>query len=80
MFMIISWVFIFMMLIKAILTEKECQMKESMRILGVRNSQHWIAWFLDGFIPMMLVSLILSVILIVSVLPIFFLLYRFRSC
>lgn len=66
MFMIISWVFAFIVLIKKIVTEKESYIKESMRILGVRNSQHWIAWFIDAFFPMAIISIFLSIILIVS--------------
>ncbi|KAB0796416.1 hypothetical protein PPYR_10477 [Photinus pyralis] len=49
--------------VRVIATEKEKQLKEAMKIMGLPNWLHWTAWFCKSFV-MMLVSLILMVILL----------------
>lgn len=66
MFMIVSWVFLFSMLIKKIVWEKEKKLTQTLRVMGVGKAPHWIAWFLDAFIPMIFVSFFLAIILVVS--------------
>lgn len=67
MFMILSWIFSFTVLVKKIVLEKEMHIKENMRVIGVKNSQHWIAWFLDAAIPMIFITFFLSIIIVVSI-------------
>lgn len=66
MFMMISWVFLFSMLIKKIVWEKEMKLTQTFRVMGVGKAPHWIGWFLDAFIPMIFVSFFLTIILVVS--------------
>ncbi|GJQ88078.1 hypothetical protein Trydic_g13091 [Trypoxylus dichotomus] len=49
--------------VKVITTEKERQLKEVMKIMGLPNWLHWTAWFLKVFI-LLLVSVILMLILL----------------
>ncbi|KAL0281552.1 UNVERIFIED_CONTAM: hypothetical protein PYX00_002501 [Menopon gallinae] len=63
-FMVISWCYTFGMVIKKIVAEKENHLKGTMRIYGVYNSQHWIAWFVDAYVPVIMISFILSVMLV----------------
>ena len=61
-FMIVSWLFSVAMIIKGVVLEKEQRLKEVMKVMGLGNGVHWVAWFIDSFI-MMLASSILLVIL-----------------
>ncbi|KAK9729509.1 hypothetical protein QE152_g15926 [Popillia japonica] len=49
--------------VKVITTEKEKQLKEAMKIMGLPNWLHWTAWFIKIFI-MLLISIILMLILL----------------
>ncbi|XP_072168711.1 phospholipid-transporting ATPase ABCA3-like [Diadema setosum] len=50
---------------REITLEKECRLKESMRMMGLANWMHWLAWFTKYFIylliPMILILVILQV-------------------
>nr|CAD7595204.1 unnamed protein product [Timema genevievae] len=48
--------------VKSITLEKEHQLKEAMKIMGLPNWLHWVAWFLQNFI-LLLFSITLMVIL-----------------
>ncbi|KRT81014.1 hypothetical protein AMK59_6215, partial [Oryctes borbonicus] len=49
--------------VKVITLEKERQLKEAMKIMGLTNWLHWTAWFLKTFI-LMLFTIVLMVILL----------------
>ncbi|VDI42992.1 ATP-binding cassette, subfamily A (ABC1), member 1 [Mytilus galloprovincialis] len=51
------------MICKNIVYEKEMRLKEIMKIMGLGNGVHWLAWFIDAFI-VMFISLILMVIIL----------------
>lgn len=49
--------------IKALTQEKESQIKEAMKIMGLPNWLHWTAWFLKSFI-MLFISIALIIVLL----------------
>ncbi|CAG9761787.1 unnamed protein product [Ceutorhynchus assimilis] len=59
----LSFVYTCINTVKAITTEKEKQLKESMKIMGLPNWLHWTAWFLKSFSYLM-ISIILMVVLL----------------
>ncbi|XP_070562934.1 phospholipid-transporting ATPase ABCA3-like [Ptychodera flava] len=63
MFMVISWVYSVAMTIKSIVYEKERRLKEVMKVMGLGNGVHWVAWFINSFI-MMFISSVLLILLI----------------
>uniref|UniRef100_V5I8B4 ATP-binding cassette sub-family A member 3 n=1 Tax=Anoplophora glabripennis TaxID=217634 RepID=V5I8B4_ANOGL len=63
MIMMLSFVYTCINTVKSITTEKEKQLKESMKIMGLANWLHWTAWFLKSFI-FLFISAILIVILL----------------
>nr|XP_023023597.1 ATP-binding cassette sub-family A member 3-like [Leptinotarsa decemlineata] len=48
---------------KSITTEKENQLKESMKIMGLPNWLHWSAWFVKCFIFLLISAIIIVVLL-----------------
>lgn len=66
MFMVLSWVYSCSMTVKAIVYEKEHRLKETMRVMGLNNGVHWVGWFLDAFVMMLLTNILLTIILVVS--------------
>lgn len=48
-FILLSFVYPFINMIKFITTEKEKQLKESMKIMGLPSWLHWTAWFCKCF-------------------------------
>uniref|UniRef100_A0A1B6DIK2 ABC transporter domain-containing protein n=2 Tax=Clastoptera arizonana TaxID=38151 RepID=A0A1B6DIK2_9HEMI len=63
-YMILSWVYTCAMIVKAIVYEKEKRLKETMRMMGLGNGIHWIGWFIDSFIPIIITISFLTVILV----------------
>ncbi|XP_066151375.1 phospholipid-transporting ATPase ABCA3-like isoform X1 [Euwallacea fornicatus] len=49
--------------VKSITAEKEKQLKEAMKIMGLPSWLHWVAWFLKSF-SYLLVSIILMIVLL----------------
>ncbi|XP_003370570.1 putative ABC transporter, ATP-binding protein, partial [Trichinella spiralis] len=64
MFMTLSWMFSVALILKNIVHEKQFRLKEFMKIMGLYNSAHWLAWFLQSFIMLLISSLI--IVLVVS--------------
>ncbi|XP_033096938.1 ATP-binding cassette sub-family A member 2-like isoform X2 [Anneissia japonica] len=52
MIMIISWVYYVSMLTQSIVYEKEKGLKEVMKLMGLSNAVHWVAWFITSFLEM----------------------------
>jgi ATP-binding cassette subfamily A (ABC1) protein 2 len=48
---------------QTIVYEKEIRLKESMKIMGLFNSVHWVAWFVTYFTQLSLIMSIITVIL-----------------
>ncbi|XP_055389641.1 phospholipid-transporting ATPase ABCA3-like [Condylostylus longicornis] len=59
---LISFVYPCSQTVKYVTTEKEKQLKEVMKIMGLPNWLHWTAWFLKTY-PLALISVTLMVIL-----------------
>lgn len=65
-FLVLAWLFPVAMICKNIVYEKEMRLKEVMKIMGLSNGVHWIAWFINAFSVMFLTVCLLVVILKVS--------------
>ncbi|XP_072287523.1 ATP-binding cassette sub-family A member 2 isoform X4 [Pyxicephalus adspersus] len=50
--MVISWVYSVAMMIQHIVAEKEHRLKEVMKMMGLNNAVHWVAWFITGFVQL----------------------------
>lgn len=59
----VSWVYSVAMLVQHIVYEKEQRLKEVMKMMGMRNSIHWIAWFISAFSQISITVFILTIIL-----------------
>lgn len=63
MFMVLSWVYSFSMLIKSVVREKELRLKEVMKVMGLGNGALWLAWFINAFAFMLVSAFLLTCIL-----------------
>uniref|UniRef100_A0A8C6JMY7 ATP-binding cassette sub-family A member 2 n=1 Tax=Melopsittacus undulatus TaxID=13146 RepID=A0A8C6JMY7_MELUD len=61
--MVISWVYSVAMMIQHIVTEKEHRLKEVMKMMGLNNAVHWVAWFITGFVQLSISVTALTAIL-----------------
>ncbi|XP_078054223.1 phospholipid-transporting ATPase ABCA1-like [Mustelus asterias] len=62
-FMILSWIYSVAMIIKGVVHEKEARLKETMKMMGLTNGMLWLSWFISSFIPFLLSSAFLTLIL-----------------
>ena len=62
-FMTLAWLFSVGMIVKGIVYEKETRLKEVMKVMGLGNSIHWIAWFITSFVILFSTSIVLAFIL-----------------
>lgn len=62
---ILAWIFPVAMLCKNIVHEKEKRLKEMMKIMGLGNGVHWVAWFISAFLVMFVT--IVCIVLMVKV-------------
>ena len=65
-FMVLAWLLTTAMLCKSIVYEKERRLKEIMKIMGLGNGVHWVAWFINAFVMMFATILLLILLLKVS--------------
>ncbi|CAK1547174.1 unnamed protein product [Leptosia nina] len=63
MFVMISFSYTAVNIVRAITLEKEKQLKEIMKIMGLPTWLHWTAWFVKQFIFMLVISSFLVVLL-----------------
>ncbi|XP_029685458.1 ATP-binding cassette sub-family A member 2-like isoform X3 [Takifugu rubripes] len=61
--MVISWVYSVAMMIQHIVSEKEQRLKEVMKMMGLNNAVHWVAWFITGFVQLSISVTALTAIL-----------------
>ncbi|KAF5273687.1 hypothetical protein FQA39_LY07377 [Lamprigera yunnana] len=59
----LSFVYTCISTIKVITTEKEMQLKEVMKIMGLPNWLHWTAWFIKSFV-MLFITVAIMVLLV----------------
>ncbi|XP_030112804.4 phospholipid-transporting ATPase ABCA7 isoform X2 [Taeniopygia guttata] len=62
-FMILAWIYSVAMIIKGVVHEKETRLKETMKTMGLSSGILWLSWFLSSFIPFLLSSALLVLIL-----------------
>ena len=62
-FMVISWIYSVAMIIKGIVYEKEMRLKEVMKIMGLGNGVHWVAWFINAFVLMFITVFLFCIVL-----------------
>ena len=43
------------------------RLKETMRVMGLGNSVHWLSWFVDNFSVMFISCVLLTIILVVRI-------------
>nr|CAB3219608.1 ATP-binding cassette sub-family A member 1-like [Phallusia mammillata] len=61
--MTLAWIYSVCIIIKNIVYEKEQRLKEVMKMMGLSNGVHWVAWFINSFL-IMFVSIVLMVIIL----------------
>lgn len=61
--MTLAWIYSVAMIIKGVVHEKETRLKETMKTMGLSNGILWLSWFLSSFIPFLLSSALLVLIL-----------------
>ncbi|XP_050517572.1 phospholipid-transporting ATPase ABCA3-like isoform X2 [Diabrotica virgifera virgifera] len=59
----LSFVYTCINTVKSITTEKEKQLKESMKIMGLPNWLHWTAWFVKCFMFLLISSVLMVIFL-----------------
>ncbi|KAL9951119.1 hypothetical protein ACROYT_G043723 [Oculina patagonica] len=62
-FMTLAWIFSVAMIIKGVVYEKERRLKEVMKVMGLGNAVHWVAWFINSSALMVItISLLVAVL------------------
>jgi len=61
--MTLAWVYSVCIIVKNIVYEKEQRLKEVMKMMGLSNGVHWVAWFINAFTLMFISSILLVIIL-----------------
>lgn len=67
-FMTLAWIYTVSMIVKGIVYEKEQRLKEVMKVMGLGNGVHWLAWFITSFTLMCISILLMLFILKVNLL------------
>eukprot|EP00794_Sanderia_malayensis_P017572 gene17572-19324_t len=62
----IAFVYTAVTMTKELVAEKQSQLKESMKMMGLANWVHWLSWFIKNFVFLFLSCLVLSILLKVS--------------
>ncbi|KAM6231600.1 phospholipid-transporting ATPase ABCA7 [Spheniscus humboldti] len=62
-FMTLAWIYSVAMIIKGVVHEKETRLKETMKTMGLSSGILWLSWFLSSFLPFLLSSALLVLIL-----------------
>uniref|UniRef100_UPI00398ECFE0 phospholipid-transporting ATPase ABCA1-like isoform X2 n=1 Tax=Pristiophorus japonicus TaxID=55135 RepID=UPI00398ECFE0 len=62
-FMTLAWIYSVAMIIKGMVHEKEARLKETMKMMGLTNGILWASWFISSFIPFLISSAFLILIL-----------------
>ncbi|XP_077983375.1 phospholipid-transporting ATPase ABCA3-like [Glandiceps talaboti] len=50
-------------IVKELVIEKEARLKESMKMMGLSNWIHWLAWFIKNFVFLMITGILIIVLL-----------------
>ncbi|XP_054158739.1 phospholipid-transporting ATPase ABCA3-like [Oppia nitens] len=65
--LMLSFIYPAVNLVKNIVIEKEKRLKESMKMMGLKNWLHWIAWFIKTFVWLTVTTGLLSLLLTMSI-------------
>ncbi|XP_077867350.1 ATP-binding cassette sub-family A member 2-like [Saccoglossus kowalevskii] len=63
MMLLLGWLYYVVLVTQSIVYEKEQKLKEMMKIAGLNNLVHWVAWFITGFVEMTVSTTLLVFIL-----------------
>ena len=61
--MVVSWIYTVAITVQSIVYEKERRLKEFMKMMGLSNIVHWIAWFITNLCTISITVALLTVIL-----------------
>ena len=56
----LSFVFVSLQIVKDVVFEKERKLKESMKMMGLSNWLHWLAWFVKYFVFLLITVAIMT--------------------
>ncbi|CAG5129796.1 unnamed protein product, partial [Candidula unifasciata] len=66
-FMMLSFIVLVLGMVRDIVLEKERRLKETMKMLGISNWLHWVAWFTKHFLFLLITVTIMTLFLCVEV-------------
>ena len=64
--MVVSWIYTVAITVQSIVYEKERRLKEFMKMMGLSNIVHWIAWFITSLCTISITVALLTFTLKVS--------------
>lgn len=67
-FLLVSFNYTFMNTVRFIVNEKEKQLKEAMRIMGLANWMHYLSWFIRSVVILLIPVVVIIIILKVTTL------------
>ncbi|XP_075306746.1 phospholipid-transporting ATPase ABCA1 [Odontesthes bonariensis] len=62
-YMTLAWIYSVAMIVKGIVAEKEARLKETVRIMGLKNSIYWLSWAVSSLLPLAVSAVLLTLIL-----------------
>ena len=65
--MTVSWIYTVAIVVQSIVYEKEQRLKEVMKMMGLSNAVHWVAWFITGVSGMSITVMLLTIVLKVRI-------------
>ncbi|XP_070070594.1 phospholipid-transporting ATPase ABCA3 isoform X1 [Drosophila takahashii] len=63
---LLSFIYPCSVVTKYVTAEKELQLKEIMKLIGVHNWLHWVAWFIKSYALLMMVAFLIMLIVMVK--------------
>lgn len=69
---VVSFIYSVAILVQSIVYEKEQRLKEVMKMMGLSNAVHWTAWFITSMVVMMTIVVLLTTVLKVRSLYLWF--------
>lgn len=61
--MTLAWIYSVAMIVKGVVAEKEARLKETLRIMGLRNLVYWLSWAVSFGLLLAVSALFLTLIL-----------------
>uniref|UniRef100_A0A1I8IFT6 ABC transporter domain-containing protein n=1 Tax=Macrostomum lignano TaxID=282301 RepID=A0A1I8IFT6_9PLAT len=63
MIMTLAWIYSVTLLVNAVVYEKESRLKEMMKIMGLADWEHWLAWFITSGCVMLVATILMTIII-----------------